>query len=372
VISEDWRAAKPIVLAGLALLGILFLALLALEIRQLLLTLFLGVILGVTLNPFTDAMAKLRVPRVAAILVVYGFTAAILAGVITYAAFEIANQDFSGDIDALREDYDDLREDSFLPTSAELEESLGEAARRAVGGIAGRVFTFLSAIAGFATILFTAVLFAITQDRLRDITLSFFHPRHRDRVCDLLTKYAVGLRSFARGELVAMTTIGVVTFVGLSLLEVRLAAVLAFIAFVMELIPMIGFWVAAIPAVIVGFTQGPWVAVQVALLYIAIQMFENYVVTPMVHARESEVPALLIFVSITVGGALMGILGALVALSVAVIIRITYLELIKPWNEQRFATASAQAGSEPVLLEIEDRREEPDFVDRTTAGTGSN
>ena len=352
--AEDWKAAKPLVLTGLVLLAVVFLALLTLKVIQLLAVFFLGIVLGVTLNPVTDAMAKLHVPRVVAILIVYGVTAALIALIFVYAAFEIANENFADDLDVLRDDYDDLRQDTPLPTSNELEDGLAEAARGAVGGIAGRVLTFLSAIAGFATILFTAILFSITQERLRDLVLSFLHPNHRDRASDLLKRYAVGLRGFARGELVAMTTIGVITFIGLSILDVRLAVLLAFIAFTMELIPMIGFWIAAIPAIIIAFTQGTFVALQVGLLYAAIQLFENYVVTPMVHSRESEVPALLIFVSLTIGGSLLGILGALVALPVAVLLRITYLELIKPWNEQRFAVGVTPP---KVSFRLEDRRD---------------
>ena len=53
-----------------------------------------------------------------------------------------------------------------------------------------------------------------------------------------------------------MTTIGIVTFIGLSLIGVRLAAVLAFFAFLMELLPLIGPWIAVIPALIIALTQG--------------------------------------------------------------------------------------------------------------------
>ena len=94
--------------------------------------------------------------------------------------------------------------------------------------------------------------------------------------------------------------------------------------------------IALIPAVIVGFTQGPWTGLGVLALYLAIQAFESYVLTPMVHSRESEVPAFLIFVSVVIGGALMGVLGALVALPIAIILHITYFELVKPWNRRRF------------------------------------
>lgn len=354
--TQTWDRAKPMVVTGIVLIVFALLCLLAFQIRQVLLLLFLGVILGVTLNPFTDLMQRYHVPRVVAILVVYGLVAAVLAGVITYAAFQIAEQDFGAEVDEIRQDYEDLREGTFLPPSREVEDWLREVGRGVVGGLPGQVFTALSAVVGVATILFTAILFSTTQDRLREVALSFFHPDKRERVGELLRQYAIGLRGFARGELLAMTTIGVVTFIGLSIIGVRMAAILALIAFVMELLPLIGPWIAAVPALIVALTQGTFVAVQVGVLYLCIQIFENYIVTPLVHSRESEVPSLLIFAAITIGGTLMGVLGALIALPIAVILRITYIEVVKPWNQRRHGEA-VEPGQPAADASSEEQRE---------------
>lgn len=353
--SDVWERARPIVLAGIVLISFTALGLLAFQLRDVLLVLFLGIVLGVTLNPFTEFMRRFRVPRVGAILVVYGLVALLLVGVGIYAGLQIADQDYGAELDEIRRDYEDLRAGTDLPTAQEVEDALIDVGERVLSGLAGQVFSFISAIVGLVSILFTAILFSTTQDRLRDVTLSFFPPDLRDNVDQLLHKYAVGLRGFARGELIAMVTIGAVTFIGLSLLGVRLAAVLAFFAFLMELLPIIGPWIAFIPALVISLTQGPWMAVQVSILYLGIQMFENYVVTPLVHSRETEVPALLIFVAITVGGAMMGILGALIALPVAVILRITYIEVIKPWNQKRYnevpEETSVVTSDEPVTVE---------------------
>ena len=334
--SRDWDNARPIILAGTIVLAFLFLSLALFQIRQVLAVLFVGVILGVTLNPFVDAMARFRMPRIVAILTVYLAVAILLALVTAYGVYEFSRADLAGDIERVRADYDGMSEGTVLPTSDELESSLRSAGQNLLGGLAGQVFTVASVIGGIATILFTAILFSITQNRTREVFLSFVHPTHRERTGEMLWKYARGLRGYARGEIIAMTTIGLITFAGLSLLNVPLAVPLAFIAFLLELLPMIGPWIALIPAVIVGFTQGPWTGLGVLALYLAIQAFESYVLTPMVHSRESEVPAFLIFVSVVIGGALMGVLGALVALPIAIILHITYFELVKPWNRRRF------------------------------------
>lgn len=338
--SQTWANARPIALAGTIVLGVLFLCMALFQVRQVLAVLFVGVILGVTLNPFVDAMSRFRVPRVVAILIVYLAVAALLAVVVAYGVYEFSREDFGSDIDRVRADYNEIRRDTILPTSNELEGTLTTAGKNLLGGLAGQVFTIASVVGGIATILFTAILFSITQNRSRDVFLSFIHPRHRDQAEAMLGKYARGLRGYARGEAIAMTTIGAITFVGLSLLDIPLAVPLAFFAFLLELLPMIGPWIALIPAVVVGFTQGAWTGVAVLGLYLAIQAFESYILTPMVHSRESEVPAFLIFVAVVIGGSLMGVLGALVALPVAILAHITYFELVRPWNLRRFGEST--------------------------------
>lgn len=346
--SRTWDRARPIVVAGVILFLFIFLFMLAVQIRQILAVLFLGVIVGVTLNPFVDVMARFKVPRVGAILLVYLFVAALLAMVTAYGVYQASQQDFVGELDQIRSDYDSMVQGTGLPSSNDIEDGVRSAAQDWVGGLAGRVMTVVSAFVGVVTILFTAILFSITQNRMRELLLDFFAPDRRERAEEMLGKYAKGLRGYARGEIIAMTTIGVVTFIGLTIIGVPLAVPLAFIAFLFELFPMIGPWIALIPALIVGFTQGTWVGLQVLGLYLVIQAFESYILTPMVHSRESEVPAFLIFGSVLFGGALMGILGALVALPVAILLHITYFELVRPWNRRRFGEVETVTEQEPV------------------------
>ena len=151
--SRDWDNARPIILAGTIVLAFLFLSLALFQIRQVLAVLFVGVILGVTLNPFVDAMARFRVPRIVAILTVYLAVAILLALVTAYGVYEFSRADLAGDIERVRADYDGMSEGTVLPTSDELESSLRSAGQNLLGGLAGQVFTVASVIGGIATIL---------------------------------------------------------------------------------------------------------------------------------------------------------------------------------------------------------------------------
>lgn len=346
--NNDWRTARPFVLAG-SVLGLGFLGfLLLLELRQIVAVLFLGVVVGVSLNPVVEKLVIFKLPRVIGVLLVYSLVGTLLGVFIYFAALQFSQEAFDFKLDQIRADYDDLAADSILPPSEDLEEAGRALAQNAVGGLLNQAFSLINAAFSVFTVLFTGLLFTITQERMRALLLMFLRPRDRERADELLKKLAKGLRRFMVGELVAMTAVGITTFVGLVIIGVEFPLLLAFIAFLTEAIPMIGPWLAFLPAFAVAMTDGPWTAAQVAVLFLIIQGIENYIITPLVHGRQSEMPALLIFIALLIGGALMGILGALVALPAAVCLYILFFELIVPWNQRRLGETPPVAD---VLLE---------------------
>ena len=339
---DEWRLAKAFTAAGAVLLFAVLGIFLLLELRFVLAVLFLGVIVGVSLNPVVERLDVVHVPRVAGVILVYAALAALFAVFLYYAALQVSQTTFDIKLEEIKADYDRLAADSGLPASAEVEQSARDFAGGAVGGILNQALSVASAAFSVITILFTGLLFTITQERMRGVLLLFVRPHQRARVEDLLHKLASGLRRFVLAELVAMTTVGSITFIGLVVIGVEFPLMLAFIAFFAEAVPMIGPAIAFVPAFAVALTDGFWPAVQVCILFLAIQGIENYLITPVIHGRGSEIPAMLIFVALLVGGALMGIVGALVALPAAVCVHILFFEVVVPWTRERVGDPPAE------------------------------
>lgn len=333
---ETWNAARPLVLAGVVLIGLVLVLLLVTRVIEFMGLFFLGAVLGVALNPLVDTLSRVRIPRVASVLMVYAIVGVLIA-IFSYLAFlEVSNDALNLEIEGLREDYESLREDTALPSSEDIEGYLTSLAEQAGSGLLGQAYSFIGALFSIFTILFIALLFTITQTRMRLTLLSLVPPMERRRTDEVMAQVAKGLRGFIRGQLIAMIAVGLITYIGLTVLGVRLALLLAFIAFMMEIVPLIGPWIAFIPALIVALTDGFWTAVQVSLLYLAIQSFESYVIGPLVLSRAGKVPALLILSSLLIGGSLLGVMGAIMALPMAVILHIIFFEVVIPWTEKRY------------------------------------
>ncbi len=138
--------------------------------------------------------------------------------------------------------------------------------------------------------------------------------------------------SWVRGQLILGLVVGVGTFIGLMVLgEVvdpvfsRYAVLLSVIAGVLELLPIIGPIIAAVPAVLLGATAGLPGVVAALILYFAIQQIENTFLVPKIQGDATNLhPAVVIF-SLILGGAIAGLLGAILALPIAATLRDLYI-----------------------------------------------
>ena len=114
-----------------------------------------------------------------------------------------------------------------------------------------------------------------------------------------------------------MLIVGVLTYIGLSLLGVKYALVLALIAALFEIIPYLGPILAAVPATILAFFQAPFLALTVVLLFTVINQVENYIIVPQVMKRTVGLSPIVIIVVMLIGAKLAGILGVILAVPTA-------------------------------------------------------
>jgi predicted PurR-regulated permease PerM len=122
---------------------------------------------------------------------------------------------------------------------------------------------------------------------------------------------------WVRGQLILMATIGIGTATVYSLLGVPAALLLGLIAAVAEAIPIVGPLLGAIPAVIVAATVSPQLALEVGGTYLVLQLIEGNVLVPLVMRNTTGISPFLVILSVLIGGAAGGFVGALLAVPIA-------------------------------------------------------
>lgn len=137
-----------------------------------------------------------------------------------------------------------------------------------------------------------------------------------------------------RGQLLLSLIVFVMVYIGLSILNVKYALLLALLAGLFEVVPFLGPWISAIPGVFFAFSQGGiGKAVLVAVVYLVVQQIENNLIVPKVMGKTTGLNPLVVIIAILIGARLAGAIGALLAVPVTLAITV-YFESFKEYKNQ--------------------------------------
>ena len=150
-----------------------------------------------------------------------------------------------------------------------------------------------------------------------------------DKFKEMVTKAEKNLGAWLRGELILMTVVGVLTYVGLSILGVDSALPLSLLAGLLEIIPTFGPTISAVPAILVALTISPISAMATVALYLIVQLLENNLLVPKVMASALGVSPVIIFLGLMIGFRLNGPGGAIMAVPVIIVLRTVLSGIMK-------------------------------------------
>jgi predicted PurR-regulated permease PerM len=187
--------------------------------------------------------------------------------------------------------------------------------------------TAAEAAVSLATLLTIVYFWLVQHARLQRYILAFIPAERRAGARDAWNEIETRLGLWVRGQLILMGTMGVATGIAYTLLGLPGAMLLALIAALAEAIPIIGPLLGAIPAVLVAATVSPELAVIVAGVYIVIQLVEGSVLVPMVMRNTIGLSPLLVLLSLLVGAAVGGLVGAFLAVPIVASIEIVLARL---------------------------------------------
>jgi len=173
-----------------------------------------------------------------------------------------------------------------------------------------------------ATLLTIVFFWLIEHARWQRYLLAYVPADRRAGARDAWNEVESRLGLWVRGQLLLMGAMGLATGIAYTVLGLPVALLLALIAALAEAIPIVGPLLGAIPAVLVAATVSPELAVVVAGVYIVLQLIEGSVLVPLVMRNTVGISPLLVLLSLLVGGAVAGVLGALLAVPVAASIEI--------------------------------------------------
>jgi len=202
----------------------------------------------------------------------------------------------------------------------------------------------LSGLVGGLTVLVLTFMFLIYGRQLRVTSVAALPGHLQARINIVLDKMYRSVGGYVAGNLLVSLVAGLFAYTALKILGVPAAAALAFWVGIADLVPLVGATVGAIPAVIVAFFSGWLVGAVVIAYFVVYQQVENHFVQPLVMRRTTSLNPLLTLIAVIVGAELLGILGALLAIPAASIIKIVATDL---WEHRRGAPPPAGSAEPP-------------------------
>ena len=198
-------------------------------------------------------------------------------------------------------------------------EAIGRTVFSAAAGLAGGIF-------GLLTILIITFYLLVEAGTLRRFLLQLFPVRSRARVDAVSRAITEKVSAWLGGQLLLGAIIGTTSAVGLWLLGIPFFYVLALISGIGEMIPIVGPVLAAIPAIAVAASVSMKKVLLVIIFFVVQQQIENHVLVPKVMERQVGVSAVTVIVALLIGGNLLGIPGAILAVPTAAILQVLFTE----------------------------------------------
>jgi predicted PurR-regulated permease PerM len=336
--------------SGSFIRGILFIVLLFFlyYIRDIVLVVLAAVVIASAIEPAIKWFGKYRIKRLPATIFVYIILILALAVFFVFFVPSLVGQllNFLNNIPAtinLSDFWSPLRDSGFLTSSTFSLSDAVNGLRGFIGGTTGGAFQAASLLFGGALSLFLIIVLsfylAVQDDGVGNFLRLVSPLKSHAYITDLWRRSQNKIGHWLQGQLLLGVMIGVLVYLGLMILQVQHALLLAFVAGVFEIIPVFGPILSAIPAVLLVFgTNGFTKALVVAGLYLVIHQFENNLLYPLVVKKIVGISPILVILALVIGLKLAGVLGAILAVPVAAAL----MELVNDFEKGKHVPGSAQ------------------------------
>lgn len=308
-------------------------------IKDILVILFVSLILASALDPWVDWMQKRKIPRGLGIILIYLVLFIIASSALYLIIPPIVSQvnelsvSFPYYLEKIISGFSALKEytsqhgilnnikDNLGTFSANLE--------RAAGGIFSTISGIVGNIFSFFLVLVITFYMVVEENAMKKIVWSVAPGEYQPYIMQLVNRMQGKIGLWLRGQLILSLIIFILTFLGLAILGVNYALVLALIAGLTEFIPYLGPTLASIPAIFLAFTQSPMLALFVLALYYIIQLVENHIIVPKLMQKVVGLNPIISIVVLLVGFKVAGIVGAILAIPVATAASVFLKDLFK-------------------------------------------
>jgi predicted PurR-regulated permease PerM len=364
--GEHWKRRWPPVrywievAVGVALA--LFVLAAAEQVRNILVLVVIALVIAVGLDPAVRRLQRLRIGRGAAVALIFLGMLLFVGAFVALIGPPLVRQvaDLAGHVPSYVEKLGGrqdpigryVREHDVAAATKDFVADLPARIASSfdtILGVAGRVGSMIFNLITAATL---SIYFLVSLPSLRHSAGLLFAPAQRERGERLIGQSVSRIGGYVSGNLITSAVCAVCAMVALLITRVPFAVPLGMWAGVADLIPQVGAYLGAAPAVLIGLIDSPVQGVVVLAYFVVYQQFENYVLAPRVMRQAVDLSPAAVIISTLIGGSLLGFAGALLALPITATLKVVLTEVwLRPREEEGMreeAARLAQAGVPPA------------------------
>jgi len=299
-------------------------------IRDILAMVFVSIIIAAAMSPSIDRIwRKTKIPRWLSVLFFYTLFILAVGGFI-YFVFppliiqirQLANQlpNYFPQAAIFFDYLQNFQTSSdLLNTSQDTLNSFSNFLDSIFGGVVAATTGVVNGAVAFITIMILTLYFLLDENGIKNFFVSLVPVKQKTRVVDIFQKIGIKLGHWIRGQIILGVIMGIIVYVGLTIMKVPFALTLALLIAVFEIIPIIGPILAAIPAILIALSISPSLALIVLLFYIIAHQIENNLLVPKIMQHSVGLNPITIIIILLIGAKLMGIIGMLLAVPIATV-----------------------------------------------------
>ncbi len=292
------------------------------QIREVIVLLFVAIIFMSALSPLVERSEKLGVPKALSIAAIYIFVVALIIGLLSVIITPLVEQ-----TNNLTTTLPQTIEKAF-PTAVIDKGVIQQELTNFTRNVFAITLTVFSEFVAFISVAVLTFYLLLERDKLDQLIAQFFIGKE-EKAKRISRRIEEKLGAWLRGQLLLSLIIGVAAYIALFALNIPYALPLALLAGLMEVVPVIGPIISAVPAVFIAYLSSPVMALAVAAAFFIIQQLENHVVVPQVMKKAVGLNPLIVILAVSIGGKLLGISGALLAVPIAVVVQIIMVDVLR-------------------------------------------
>lgn len=327
-------SVRTLVVAALLVLLLLGLVAVLRELMSVVLLFLVAVVFAEGIRPLVHRMQRHGLPKVVAILAVLTLLLAATAGLVALLIQPIVSEAeaLAGNVPAYQRrlvstvDYLQGRLHLNSDYSSQVSDALN-ATKDLLLTIGAYIFSFAI---DFIVVLVLAFLWLTTSDRLKLFVVDLFPTRYQALTGEVLRDVGFRMGGYLRAVAINGVAVGLVSAVACAVLGLPSPVLLGVFVGLTSVIPLVGPVLGALPPVLLGFTVSPLWPLVVAIVFTVITLVDGNTVVPVLMNRVLSLPALGVVLALLVGGALAGLVGALLAVPLAAAIQILVVRIIVP------------------------------------------